>query len=138
MSVTKEMQRAEAIARLKLLNKKFNLMNECVKAFEKDGSVWASETAGILYEINDKVKALIAKFEDECGGLVYHVIRSNTNIGLMYSFFYVNKHSEEWQCDCEDFEFNEALVYVWNETYGEGEFGYIRFIGANGGLQRTA
>ena len=128
----------EAIKRLNILRKRFHLMDECVKAFSENDEVWASEWAGILYTVNDEVAEKIKTFEATENAKVYHVIKTNSNIGLMYSFLYVSKYEDEWALDISDLEYGQPLVYVWNATDDWlSEKGYINITGANGGLVRT-
>lgn len=79
----------------------------------------------------------IRKFEEKNNGLVYHVIKTQMNFGLMYSFLYVSEHIEEWQMDMEDLGDNQTLAYVVNTTMPDcSEFGTIGIEPSIGGLKR--
>ncbi len=79
----------------------------------------------------------IRKFEEESNGLVYHVIKTQMNFGLMYSFLYVSEYIEEWKMDMEDLGDNQTLAYVVNTTMPDcSEFGTIGIEPSIGGLKR--
>ena len=83
--------------------KKLGIMEQPIKEFEEQGKVNLSEGPGLLYWLNDEEQEMVRKFEEDSNGLVYHVIKTQMNFGLMYSFLYVSEHIEEWQMDMEDF-----------------------------------
>lgn len=79
----------------------------------------------------------IKEFEEESNGLVYHVIKTQMNFGLMYSFLYVSEYIEEWKMDMEDLGDNQTLAYVVNTTMPDcSEFGTIGIEPSIGGLKR--
>lgn len=80
---------------------------------------------------------MVDDFEKENNGLVYHVIKSRTNIGLMYSLLYVSEYEEEWKMDMEDLGTGQALAYVVNKDMPDcSEFGTIGIAPSIGGLRR--
>lgn len=133
MNLLKEKQMAEAIKRMKALG----LYPAVIKEFEEDGKLNLSEYNGILFHLNDDEKEMIKTWEqDEC--LVYHVIKSKTSFGLLYSLLYVSDTEEEWEMDFEDIKEHCPFVYVVNKTVPEySEFGSITILPKNGGLVRT-
>lgn len=129
-------QKEEAIKRMNLL-----LLNEnIIKEFEEEEKLNLSESnLGILYWLNEEQKEMVKKFEEENGGLVYHLIHNLTTFGEIYSIFYVSKNEDEWQFDYEDIEENLAFVYVKNvDDPLSSEYGSIGFKSVNSGLVRTA
>lgn len=95
MADLREQQKQEAIKRMK----KLGIMEQPIKEFEEEGKVNLSEGPGLLYWLNDEEQEMVRKFEEDSNGLVYHVIKTQMNFGLMYSFLYVSEHIEEWEMD---------------------------------------
>ena len=111
MSELRERQKQVAIERMK----KIGIMEQPIKEFEENGKVNLSENGGLLYWLNDDEQKMVDDFEKENNGLVYHVIKSRTTIGLMY-----------------------ALLYVFNKDMPDcNEFGTIGIEASIGGLIRT-
>lgn len=132
----RQKQKEEAIKRMNLL-----LLNEnIIKEFKEEEKLNLSESnLGILYWLNEEQKEMVKKFEEENGGLVYHLIHNLTTFGEIYSIFYVSKNEDEWQFDYEDIEENLAFVYVKNvDDPLSSEYGSIGFKSVNSGLVRTA
>lgn len=98
MSELRERQKQVAIERMK----KIGIMEQPIKEFEENGKVNLSENGGLLYWLNDDEQKMVDDFEKENNGLVYHVIKSRTTIGLMYALLYVSEYEEEWEMDMED------------------------------------
>lgn len=133
MADLREQQKQEAIKRMK----KLGIMEQPIKEFEEEGKINLSEGPGLLYWLNDEEQEMVRKFEEENNGLVYHVIKTQMNLGLMYSFLYVSEHIEEWQMDMEDLGDNQTLAYVVNTTMSDcSEFGTIGIEPSIGGLKR--
>lgn len=124
MADLREQQKQEAIKRMK----KLGIMEQPIKEFEEEGKINLSEGPGLLYWLND---------EEQSNGLVYHVIKTQMNFGLMYSFLYVSEYIEEWKMDMEDLGDNQTLAYVVNTTMPDcSEFGTIGIEPSIGGLKR--
>ena len=137
MNVSMETKKAEAIKRMKALD----LYKPYITLFEKDNQIFMSEMTGGVYEFNDneELVAKVKEFEEECDALVYHVIRTLTQFGELYSFLYVSDQAEEWEMDNDDISSGYALAYVWNKTCEwDSEFGSIGVQGKFGGIVRTA
>ena len=131
----REKQKNEAIKRMKTLE----LYENVIKEFQEENKLNLSESIGVLYWLKEEEKKLVKEFENENGGLVYHLIRSLTDFGELYSIFYVSKYEEEWDMDLEDLTNNIAFVYVKNlNDELSSEFGSIGFKKSIGGLVRTA
>lgn len=133
--VTKEMQKNEAMKRMKILK----IMAQPVKEFKENGKVNLSEGPGYLYWLNDEEQKMVDDFEEENGALVYHVIKTFYEDGVMYALLYVSKYPEEWSQDKEDLEDGYALSYVVNTFWPDcSEFGSIGVAPSIGGVRRTA
>lgn len=127
-------QKTQAVERMK----KLGIMEQPVKEFEDEGKLNLSENGGLLYYLNEDEQKMVDDFEKENNGLVYHVIKSRTTIGLMYALLYVSEYLEEWKMDMEDLEEGQALAYVVNMDMPDcSEFGTIGIKPSVGGLIRT-
>lgn len=127
-------QKAQAVERMK----KLGIMEQPVKEFEDEGKLNLSENGGLLYYLNEDEQKMVDDFEKENNGLVYHVIKSRTTIGLMYALLYVSEYLEEWKMDMEDLEEGQVLAYVVNMDMPDcSEFGTIGIKPSVGGLIRT-
>lgn len=103
---TKE-QKEESIKRLELLgleNYKYKLT--------------ISERYNVvgLNDNNYDLKEKINDFENEHNCYVYHIIHSHTNIGELYSMFYVSNDKEEWEEDRKMLKAKETYSYVYNKS----------------------
>jgi DNA-dependent RNA polymerase auxiliary subunit epsilon len=109
----KAAQKKEAISRMKLLK----MHENAIRDFESEGKLNQSECGGILYWMDEKGKAIVKAFEQEYGGVVYHAIKSITEIGDMLTLLYVSANTEEWEQDRNDLkEDGYAIAFVENLT----------------------
>lgn len=90
----------EAVGRMCRLG----MMPQVITKFRKQGTVLKSETAGILYDLNDEEKKAVADWEEESGGIVYAAILSNMVFGRCLALLYVSAEDEEWELDREELE----------------------------------
>lgn len=138
-------KKAEAIKRMKIIG----LMPNVIEEFEKDGTIYYSETIdrrsifgqGILYWLsnNPEWEEFVKAFEKKSNSLVYHAELSYLAFGTCLSLFYVSNYDEEWERDREDLKEGYAFVYVWNMDDNLcSEFGTIMFKPVNGGIVRIA
>lgn len=136
--------RMEAVNRMK----KMDMLDDPIKDFLETGRVWISENQNtgwgriaILYFLHgyaheSEVKKALAPVI-KAGGIPYHVIRNNTNMGVMYSILYVTKERTEWEMDNDDLKAGCAFAYVYNNTYPDlSEFGTIGVESSVGGILR--
>lgn len=129
-----EKQKLEAVKRLKMLE----LYPTVVKDFEKSRKIYLSESDGILFCLSKDEKEMVKQWEQEQNSLVYHVIKTNTNFGLLYSLLYVSDTQEEWEMESDDVNELTPFVYVVNKTEPMfSEFGSIAIMPKNGGLVRV-
>lgn len=136
MNVSMEIKKAEAIKRMQALD----LYKPYINEFKKANEIFMSEMTGGVYEFhdNEELKAKVKEFEEENNALVYHVIRTMTQFGELYSFLYVSDYDDEWQMDNDDIADGYAMAYVWNKTDDMfSEFGSIGVQGRFGGIIRT-
>lgn len=142
MADLKELQKAEALKRMKVLKLMRNVRDE----FEKDGTVYYSERQnkvfdGILYWVsnNPEYVNLIKDFENKYGALVYHCQLLHTSLGDMLSMLYVSSHPNEWEYDNADLAQGYAYANVANlDDNSLSEIGMIGIAPKNGGITRTA
>lgn len=131
----KQAQVTEALIRMKRLN----LHENVIKEFYEKGKLNLSETGGILYWLNEDENKLVKDWENKTGNIVYHVIKSNMEFGLCYSFLYVSPVSDEWILDDEALENGYPIVYVMNVSDKScSEYGSIGIMPCVGGLVRVA
>jgi hypothetical protein len=130
----REKQVIEGARRMKMLR----MMSTPVHEFAKYGRLNMSERMGMLYELNEEQQKIVDEFEEENDAVVYHVIKSNTSIGVMYSLLFVSRHEDDWENDISDIENGCILAYVCNTNDGWcSEFGSIGVAPSFGGLIRT-
>lgn len=136
MKISREEKLKEALKRMKQLNLHPNVLNE----LEKENKLNYSDRFGALYWIEDDVLLEKIKwFEDKYNTLVYHVIKTYTNIGTLYSFLYVSDNEDEWEMDKADLSLNSPYAYVFN--YKDSfcsEIGSIEIRKIFGGLERVS
>jgi len=140
MKVSSEIKKEEAIKRMK----KMGVFDETIRQFEEDNLVSMSEPAqmfgikiGALYWLDDEQKRIVKTFEEEHNALVYLVVRSYTNMGIMDNLFYVSDYKDEWFMDNADLDEKYACVYVVNHDMPDcSEFGSIAWREASGGILR--
>lgn len=141
----KKEQKVEAIERLKILNKNFELLKNVVNDFEKKDLLYFSEQTslgGILYwctkenGYNEYVD-LIKKFEEENNAIVYHAIHCYTEFGELLNLLYVSQHKSEWKMDRTDLIKGVPFAYCYNlDDEWCSEFGSISIAGRTGGIIR--
>lgn len=127
-----EEMKKEAITRMKML--KLHPAN--IQEFIDSGVINRSQSSScsvILHYLNEEELARVQEFEQEYGGLVYHVIQNRQ----MLSFLYVSKHQEEWEFDRSDLKEGCPIAYVTNLTDEScSEFGSIGIKSCGGGVLR--
>ena len=134
MKITREIKKAEAIKRLKVMN----IIEDAINQFIEDDIVMVSDNPfGMLYWLNDNYKQLVKEFEEEYNGLVYIANYCVTEFGRLLSLFYVSDYDEEWEMDNADVEEGYAMVYCINLDCPDfSEFGSIAYESINGGIKR--
>jgi hypothetical protein len=141
MTTTREQKKAEAVARMKMLN----IIGKAREEFRRSNKLNKSEpckmfgtTIGALYWLNDEEKAEVKAFEEEYNVLVYHVIHNITKDGGVWdSYLYVDDDSETWEQDRADIRAGYTFAYVNTHDFC-AEFGTIGIKPAGGGVVRTA
>ncbi len=133
--MNKELQKEEAIERMKTLK----LHENVVREFTEEGKLNLSEGYGALYWLDDKQQAYVNAFEQKYKALVYHVLHNLTEFGELLAFLYVSNEKEEWQYDRDDLKDGYACAFVENlDEPSFSEFGSIGVKPQFGGVIRTA
>ena len=141
-----QLQKQEAIERLKILQNRFQLMETVTKEFLNDGTVYYSEYQNqafpaILYWVTNQEEYanIIKEIEEEKNILVYHAILTPTVYGKYLSLLYVSKCQEEWKKDKADLKQGLPLAYCINLSDPQmAEFGGIQIKGTMGGIRQLA
>lgn len=134
MTTDRILMKQEALKRMKVLQ----LRPDVISKFERRDAIRESFLGTISCPLYDVVKR-IKEFEEESGGLVYHVIENYyEDIGHLLSFLFVSKYDEEWEQDMDDLNYMTPLVYVANVTDENcSEYGSIKIKSYDGGLIRV-
>ena len=141
----KELQKNEALNRLRILQMKYELLENVVK--EADDTIYYSEyinqyQKGLLYWIDneDAFVDAIKRFEEKHQSTVYHAIYTPTSHGRILSLLYVSPHQEEWKMDRDDLnDDGRPLAYCINlDDDTASELGAIQIERAKGGINRRA
>lgn len=135
MQASKEQMLEEAKTRMLMLG----ISKGIIKDFVEDNVVSLSEGIGYLYWIDDEEKEIVKDFEAKSGGLVYHIIKTHTEFGTLYSLLFVDKDKAIWHDDKLDIERDIVFSYVVNmDEPAFSEYGSIGFRRNIGGLVRTS
>lgn len=142
----KQLQKIEAIERLKILQDKFELLERVTKKFEKEDTLYYSEYVNkqcpaILYWINNKenYEKAIKQLEKEHNILVYHAILTRTTFGTLLTLLYVSANQDEWKRDRDELTEGLPCAYVMNLNDDNcSEFGCVQIASAKGGITRLA
>lgn len=150
----KEKMVKEAVERMQILDLLDLPEESVIREFKEKGEAFVSRPmnmgkwVGVLYKLSDAERKLVEKIEKKEKILVYHVIRNETNAGVMYAMLSVSGYEQDWRIErkgLENIETGKAhpLAYVWNAgdekkelTEGCGEWGTISIIKGEGGLCR--
>lgn len=112
----RDKQLKEATKRKKLLN----IVGKEVTQFTDEGVVNA-----------------VNSLQEKCGALAYHIIKTEGQFYTEYSILYVSDNEENWSEDRKELKDGMVLAYVYNDSYAEGKFDFIRIESENGTLKRT-
>lgn len=126
----------EAIKRMKELK----IFDDTIKSFQ-EGKI-SQSISGFMYWIDENTEnnlaQKIAEFEAEHNAVVYYVITTNTNFGLLYNLLFVGDDESEWAFEHEDMADNYVFSYVINNDEPLfSEFGTIVIDQQYGGLVRV-
>ena len=124
----------EALKRMELLG----LYHKAIQELKNEDKLNMSIN-GFLFWLSDDYQERVKAFEEKTGCYVYHVIQTQTAIGMMLSLLYVSPYQDEWPDDLNDLEQLCPIAYVINldDEYCS-EFGSIGIRNRFGGLIRTA
>lgn len=142
----KQLQKDEALNRLRILQMKYGLLENVIKEFQAEDTIYYSKyinknLQGILYWISNEEEYVnaIKEFEEKHQAKVYHAILSPMEYGRILSVLYVSQHQDEWKMDRDDLNDGIPLAYCINlDDDTTSEFGAIQITKANGGISRIA
>ena len=124
MEELKELQKNEALNRLRILQMNFELLENVVTEFEQDDKLYYSEyinqnLQGILYYVSNKEEFTnaIKEFEEKHQAKVYHAILTPLTYGTMLSLLYVSQYTEEWKRDRRPVKNTKTIKYKENNTF---------------------
>lgn len=131
-------KKKEAVNRLKAMR----YFGKSKEEFRRSGKVMINEPpfGGHFYVDDDEeLVSKIKEFENE-GKLVYAVVRSKFDGGLMDSLLYVEDERDEWPYFYDDLRNGTTFCYTFNRSFPNfSEYGSIGImLGAGAGLLRTA
>ena len=119
----------EAIFRLETLKLDTKVLEDFT-----NGKIYMSNEFGNLCELDKSCKDII-KYLSKKNLLVYHILKTQTSFGLMYSFLYVSDSEDDW--DYERPTESYVATYCYNKTIPDySEFGDIFFEVINGKIVR--
>lgn len=134
MKPTMEEMKNEALARMAILR----MLPQPIREFKEEGKLNLSENGGFLYWLDEEQERMVRNWEKETGNLVYHVVRSFTNFGEMFTLLYVSKYKEEWKMDIADLKDGVLLCYVYNKDMPDcSEYGGVAIKSRIGGVVRV-
>lgn len=132
---TREEMKREAIARMELMK----IKPDIIRKFEGQDIVWSSVNGPDVLDtaLRQKIKDKVKWFENEFGGLVYHIVFTGWAFA---SFLYVSKWDEEWEDDKRAItDEGYDVAYAYNMMCPElSELGGIQFKCEDGMVIRTA
>lgn len=139
----KELQKQEAIHRLQLLEKFYNIHPNVLAEFKTDETIYYSERinktfAGILYWLDNKQEFVdaVKEIEEKYNIYVYHCILSHTEFGDTLDMLFVSSLLEDWEQETQELE--SGLITIYCKVFGGdgSEFGTIKIKDVNGGIVR--
>lgn len=123
MKATRDEMKKEAIK----LMKKMKIYGSVIRTFKNDDIIEDSEPPiGACYDLETEMVQAKEEVEKKYGVLVYHMVRSWTEMGEMWAFLVVSQYKEEW-ADIED-NVKDGYVYSYVHNVDEpmfSEFGDI-------------
>ena len=112
-NVSVDAKEAEALCRMKELG----IFEQTIEQFDKLGRVSISTPpVGAFFCAEGEDLERVRDFERQFNALVFVVIRSFTDVGIMDSFLFVSDYPEEWQDDHRLLKRGEVVAYVYNHS----------------------
>ena len=112
-NVSVEAKKAEALGRMKELS----IFEQIIERFDKLGKVGISTPpVGAFFCAEGEDLERVKDFEQQFNALVFVIVRSFTDVGIMDSFLFVSDYPEEWQDDRLLLKHGEAVAYVYNHS----------------------
>lgn len=136
MKPNRETKKAEAIKWMNILG----IQPEVISNFKEHDTIalCSGKDGSFSPLVDNELKALIDKFEQQRENVVYLVVRTPSIYGQLDSLLFVGNYSEEWEFTKEELRSGYVLTYTINRNYPEcSEMGDI-FVkrSTNGGLIR--
>ena len=133
---TRETQKQEALARMKLLG----LPERLIEDYEKHGKIYLfAYNTGYPKELSPEQLAEVREFERINKALVYAVIRQESLVGIMESLIIVSAYPEDWEEEKADIDNRSGYLFTYtiNRTYPScSEYGSITYRRTKDGLVR--
>lgn len=126
-------QKTEAVNRMKAIG----IASHVIRDYEENGTVFLSEDGETQRRLDRNEQEMVNDFEKENQALVYHILKTSTVLGAIYSLLFVSRYPYDWKSDREDLGEGEALACVINADMPCREMGAIGFRLSNGCVQRT-
>lgn len=135
--MTRDDMKKEAISRMKNIG----IEQLVIDHFEKYDHVFAAKNF-LLSKLLPEEEAIVADWEKENGGLVYHVVCASSEIGELLSFLYVSKYEDDWASEREIYRQGDDVVGLYGYAYNLEEpmfsdFGFMQFKNEDGILIRV-
>lgn len=120
------------------INKKGQAMNNNqIKEAAKRNQLLNIVDQDLTQFTNEGVINSLNNLQERCGALAYHIIKTETQFYTEYSILYVSSHEENWSEDENELKNGTVLAYVYNDSYAEGKFDFIKIKSEDGQLKRV-
>lgn len=140
----KELQKQEAVERLKILQQKFKIHPNVLQEYKLNETIYYSERVniiynGILYWLSNKQEYVdaVKEIENKYNIYVYHCLLSHTEFGDWLSMLFVSSTPDKWAEEKSKLMTSFPEAYVYDFSNFCSEFGDIQIAGVNGGLTRV-
>lgn len=123
MEKFKERQKNEALKRLEMFTKRYNLNDMPLKIFKKGDFALTNQTSADLdYK---QVVSVIKNFQEKNNVVVFYSIITPLKLGNVINMLYISQYEEDWHLsipDSDDYVY--AATYNLNDNYFE--LGFIK------------
>jgi hypothetical protein len=128
----------EAMRRLKLLKVHKKVINDYKKGQINISERFNKDDAVLLYHPTEEEQYIIGKLEDKYAIHIYHIQKTDTNFGMLYTCLYVALDNEnEWEIEAQYLSNGHSLAYVYNDDNPHlSQFGSVVVKPMNGGIIR--
>ena len=109
----------ECIRRLRLLK----LSEEVITKFEIEDTIYLSEIAGTLLEVNNDIMRKVQQLEADRKIKIYHIIHQKTQCKDIYCLLFVDRNKEQWKYEYRDLSLGYAVPVFYEKTLELKEIG---------------